>query len=62
MTHDASAAATAASPTSDDEGPLVLDSTPRAVSGRVAATEVKSLLLRLAGLAWDGSRQASAAP
>ena len=37
-------------PTSDDEGPLILCSTPRAVSGRVAATEVKSLLLRLAGL------------
>lgn len=31
--------------------PDVLVSTPRAVSGRVAATEVKSLLLRLAGLA-----------
>ncbi|GDY49585.1 hypothetical protein SVIO_002080 [Streptomyces violaceusniger] len=37
-------------PTSDEEGPLVLVSTPPAVSGRVAATEVKSLLLRLAGL------------
>ncbi|MFG2957937.1 alkaline phosphatase family protein [Streptomyces sp. NPDC048291] len=37
-------------PASDEEGPLVLVSTPRAVSGRVAATEVKSLLLRLAGL------------
>ncbi|MFD7278675.1 alkaline phosphatase family protein [Streptomyces sp. NPDC059862] len=37
-------------PTSDEEGPLVLVSTPRAVSGRVAATEVKSLLLQLAGL------------
>jgi hypothetical protein len=37
-------------PTSDDEGPLILCSTPRAVSGRVAATEVKSLLLQLAGL------------
>ncbi|AVV46588.1 alkaline phosphatase family protein [Streptomyces sp. P3] len=37
-------------PSSDEEGPLVLVSTPRAVSGRVAATEVKSLLLRLAGL------------
>jgi hypothetical protein len=37
-------------PTSDEEGPLVLVSTPRAVSGRVSATEVKSLLLRLAGL------------
>ncbi|MGV9456726.1 alkaline phosphatase family protein, partial [Streptomyces sp. NPDC003635] len=37
-------------PTSDDDGPLVLVSTPRAVSGRVAATDVKSLLLRLAGL------------
>ncbi|MEW2551129.1 nucleotide pyrophosphatase/phosphodiesterase family protein [Streptomyces zhihengii] len=37
-------------PASDDEGPLVLCSTPHAVNGRVAATEVKSLLLRLAGL------------
>ncbi|MBT2441393.1 alkaline phosphatase family protein [Streptomyces sp. ISL-36] len=37
-------------PTSDDEGPLILCSTPRAVSGRVAATDVKSLLLQLAGL------------
>lgn len=37
-------------PTSDDEGPLILCSTPRAVSGRVAATDVKSLLLHLAGL------------
>ncbi|MEW2636404.1 nucleotide pyrophosphatase/phosphodiesterase family protein [Streptomyces sp. NPDC048389] len=41
-------------PASDEEGPLVLCSTPRAVSGRVEATEVKSLLLRLAGL--DGRR------
>ncbi|MFF9342876.1 MULTISPECIES: alkaline phosphatase family protein [unclassified Streptomyces] len=38
-------------PASDDEGPLILCSTPRALSGRTAATEVKSLLLRLAGLA-----------
>jgi predicted AlkP superfamily pyrophosphatase or phosphodiesterase len=37
-------------PASDEEGPLVLCSTPRAVSGRVEATEVKSLLLSLAGL------------
>ena len=37
-------------PASDDDGPLLLCSTPRAVGGRVAATEVKSLLLRLAGL------------
>ncbi|RZB13362.1 alkaline phosphatase family protein, partial [Streptomyces sp. F001] len=37
-------------PTSDEDGPLVLVSTPHAVSGRVAATDVKSLLLRLAGL------------
>ncbi|MGW3243830.1 alkaline phosphatase family protein [Streptomyces sp. NPDC001070] len=37
-------------PTSDDEGPLILCSIPRAISGRVAATDVKSLLLRLAGL------------
>jgi hypothetical protein len=37
-------------PSSDEEGPLVLCSSPSAVSGRVAATEVKSLLLRLAGL------------
>ncbi|MDX2813796.1 alkaline phosphatase family protein [Streptomyces sp. PA03-5A] len=37
-------------PASDEEGPLILCSIPRAVGGRVAATEVKSLLLRLAGL------------
>jgi predicted AlkP superfamily pyrophosphatase or phosphodiesterase len=37
-------------PASDDEGPLIICSIPRAVGGRVAATEVKSLLLRLAGL------------
>jgi hypothetical protein len=38
-------------PPSDDEGPLIICSTPHAVRGRVAATEVKSLLLALAGLA-----------
>ena len=40
-------------PTSDDldSGPLILCSTPHAVTGRVAATDVKPLLLRLAGLA-----------
>ncbi|MDX3352852.1 alkaline phosphatase family protein [Streptomyces sp. ME01-24h] len=37
-------------PASDDEGPLIICSVPRAVGGPVAATEVKSLLLRLAGL------------
>ncbi|MFE7129806.1 alkaline phosphatase family protein [Streptomyces sp. NPDC057638] len=37
-------------PPSDDEGPLILCSTPRAVGGRVAATDVKALLLSLAGL------------
>ncbi|MEU9210917.1 nucleotide pyrophosphatase/phosphodiesterase family protein [Streptomyces sp. NPDC048415] len=37
-------------PLSDDEGPLIICSTPRAVTGRIAATEVKSLLLDLAGL------------
>ncbi|MFI1886227.1 nucleotide pyrophosphatase/phosphodiesterase family protein [Streptomyces jumonjinensis] len=37
-------------PPSDDEGPLILCSTPRALGGRVAATDVKALLLRLAGL------------
>ncbi|MFF9208552.1 MULTISPECIES: alkaline phosphatase family protein [unclassified Streptomyces] len=37
-------------PTSDDDGPLVLCSTPRAVGDRVAATDVKSLVLHLAGL------------
>ncbi|NWF29467.1 alkaline phosphatase family protein [Streptomyces sp. PKU-EA00015] len=42
-------------PASDEEGPIVLCSTPRAVSGRTAATDVKSLLLRLAGLERDGS-------
>jgi hypothetical protein len=37
-------------PESDDDGPLLICSTPRAVGDRVAATDVKSLLLRLAGL------------
>ncbi|MFI6649434.1 nucleotide pyrophosphatase/phosphodiesterase family protein [Streptomyces sp. NPDC050529] len=38
-------------PLSDDEGPLILCSTPHAFTGPVRATEVKSLLLTLAGLA-----------
>lgn len=38
-------------PASDDEGPLLICSTPRTGTGRIAATEVKSLLLGLAGLA-----------
>jgi hypothetical protein len=37
-------------PASDDDGPLLLCSTPRAVGDRIAATDVKSLLLTLAGL------------
>ncbi|MGW4725010.1 alkaline phosphatase family protein [Streptomyces sp. NPDC004291] len=37
-------------PTSEDEGPLLLCSRPGAVDGRVEATDVKALLLRLAGL------------
>ncbi|MFG3496860.1 alkaline phosphatase family protein [Streptomyces sp. NPDC047928] len=37
-------------PESEDTGPLIVCSTPRAVSGHLAATDVKSLLLRLAGL------------
>jgi predicted AlkP superfamily pyrophosphatase or phosphodiesterase len=37
-------------PASDDDGPLLICSTPRAVGDRVAATDVKSLLLELAGL------------
>ncbi|MFF8960638.1 alkaline phosphatase family protein [Streptomyces sp. NPDC014894] len=37
-------------PPSDDEGPLILCSVPRAVGGRVAAADVKALLLGLAGL------------
>ncbi|MEI7030283.1 nucleotide pyrophosphatase/phosphodiesterase family protein [Streptomyces pratensis] len=37
-------------PESDDEGPLILCSDPHAFTDRVRATEVKSLLLRLAGL------------
>lgn len=37
-------------PTSDEEGPLILCSTPEAVTGRTEATDVKSLLLNLAGL------------
>ncbi|MCP3822281.1 alkaline phosphatase family protein [Streptomyces sp. A3M-1-3] len=36
-------------PERDEDGPLILCSTPHAVTGRLAATEVKSLLLRLAG-------------
>ncbi|MEV7236461.1 nucleotide pyrophosphatase/phosphodiesterase family protein [Streptomyces sp. NPDC051020] len=38
-------------PMSDEEGPLILCSTPHAFTGPVRATEVKSLLLKLAGLA-----------
>ncbi|WP_326769076.1 alkaline phosphatase family protein [Streptomyces sp. NBC_01591] len=38
-------------PQSDEEGPLILCSTPHAFTGPVRATEVKSLLLTLAGLA-----------
>nr|BFD81639.1 alkaline phosphatase family protein [Streptomyces sp. Xyl84] len=41
-------------PASDDEGPLLICSTPRAVGGRLAATDVKSLLLDLAGLRTPG--------
>ncbi|MFF8809182.1 nucleotide pyrophosphatase/phosphodiesterase family protein [Streptomyces omiyaensis] len=41
-------------PASDDEGPLLLCSVPRAVRDRLAATEVKSLLLTLAGARPDG--------
>ncbi|MFI6348057.1 nucleotide pyrophosphatase/phosphodiesterase family protein [Streptomyces sp. NPDC050560] len=37
-------------PADDDEGPVILCSAPGAVAGRLAATEVKSLLLGLAGL------------
>ncbi|OKJ45137.1 nucleotide pyrophosphatase/phosphodiesterase family protein [Streptomyces sp. CB01580] len=37
-------------PMSDEEGPLILCSTPHAFTGPVRATEVKSLLLELAGL------------
>ncbi|MFJ9667965.1 nucleotide pyrophosphatase/phosphodiesterase family protein [Streptomyces sp. NPDC101219] len=37
-------------PASDDDGPLLICSTPDAVGDRVAATDVKQLLLRLAGL------------
>ncbi|MFF3729391.1 alkaline phosphatase family protein [Streptomyces sp. NPDC002476] len=37
-------------PMSDEEGPLILCSTPHAFTGPVRATEVKSLLLDLAGL------------
>ncbi|MGW4569105.1 hypothetical protein ACWEN3_44535, partial [Streptomyces sp. NPDC004561] len=40
-------------PTSDDDGPLLLCSTPRAVGDRIAATDVKPLLLHLAGLRTD---------
>ncbi|MEU0229240.1 hypothetical protein ABZ177_33500, partial [Streptomyces sp. NPDC006284] len=41
-------------PTSDDEGPLLICSTPRALGDRIEATDVKQLLLRLAGLAPGG--------
>ncbi|EKX63191.1 hypothetical protein STRIP9103_08331 [Streptomyces ipomoeae 91-03] len=37
-------------PMSDDDGPLIICSTPRAVGDRLPATDVKALLLRLAGL------------
>ncbi|MEU6393889.1 alkaline phosphatase family protein, partial [Streptomyces sp. NPDC046939] len=37
-------------PTSDDEGPVLLCSRPGTGTGRIAATEVKALLLRLAGV------------
>lgn len=40
-------------PENDDEGPVLLSSDPAAATGRLAATDVKPLLLRLAGL--DGS-------
>ncbi|MFE6761235.1 alkaline phosphatase family protein [Streptomyces sp. NPDC057689] len=42
-------------PPSDEEGPLILCSTPHAFTGPVRATEVKSLLLTLAGLPGDQS-------
>ncbi|MFI6526952.1 nucleotide pyrophosphatase/phosphodiesterase family protein [Streptomyces uncialis] len=45
-------------PASDDDGPLLLCSTPHAFGDRVAATEVKSLLLTLAGLT-DPAREPS---
>jgi len=48
--------------TSDDNRPLVLLSTPRAVSGRGAAAEVKSFRLCLAGRTGGESRKAPAAP
>ena len=37
-------------PTSDDERPLPICSTPRTVDGRLAATDMKSLLLHLSRL------------
>ncbi|MET9444323.1 alkaline phosphatase family protein, partial [Streptomyces sp. NPDC006610] len=37
-------------PANDDEGPLLICSTPHPLGDRIAATEVKSLLLELAGL------------
>ncbi|MFF7337589.1 alkaline phosphatase family protein [Streptomyces sp. NPDC008163] len=42
-------------PASDEEGPLILCSTPHVFTGPVRATEVKSLLLTLAGLSGDPS-------
>ncbi|MGQ5609347.1 alkaline phosphatase family protein, partial [Streptomyces sp. EKS3.2] len=44
-------------PASDDDGPLLICSTPRAVGDRVAATDVKQLLLRLAGLESAAARE-----
>ncbi|NBM16249.1 nucleotide pyrophosphatase/phosphodiesterase family protein [Streptomyces sp. GC420] len=38
-------------PEKETEGPVLICSTPHAVNGRVAATEVKALLLHLAGIA-----------
>ncbi|MBQ0883097.1 hypothetical protein KBY48_34950, partial [Streptomyces sp. RT42] len=44
-------------PASDDDGPLLICSTPRAVGDRVTATDVKQLLLRLAGLESAATRE-----
>ncbi|WP_299538368.1 nucleotide pyrophosphatase/phosphodiesterase family protein [uncultured Streptomyces sp.] len=49
-------------PDHDDEGPVILCSAPGALTGRVAATEVKALLLRLAGLDQPFSDQEDSSP
>ncbi|KOX19865.1 phosphodiesterase [Streptomyces sp. NRRL F-6491] len=46
-------------PADEDEGPLLVCSLPGAVDGRIEATDVKALLLRLAGLGADAAAPSS---